>query len=84
MSEENKEESKGVKAKGASLWGQIVAAVWVAGWSATEFIKTLINGGHLELEDVAKSGLIIAICFSPVYFSILMDKVKEIKLGGKE
>ena len=84
MSEENTEESKGIKAKGASLWGQIIAAVWVAGWNAAEFIKTLAGGGHIDGDAVIKSGIAIAVCFSPVYFSILMDKIKEIKLGGKE
>lgn len=70
---------KEVKAKDVSLIGQIVGALWVAGFSAYKFIK-----GEFEITEVILSGIAIASCFSPVYFSILMDKVKEIKMGGKE
>lgn len=69
-------ENKKVTAKKASLWGQIFAAIWVAGWSAFKFIKT-----PAEMTDVIVSGLAIAACFSPVYFNLLLDKIKEIKWG---
>jgi hypothetical protein len=32
--------------------------------------------------DVMLSGVTIAACFLPVYFSIIMDKIKDIKFGG--
>ena len=85
MAEENTTETtekKGVKAKGASLWGQIAAAVWVGGWSAAQFIKDLSAGRPLDIKTVIISGLAIAACFTPVYFNLLMDKIRVIKIGG--
>ena len=75
-------ENKGIKAKGASLWGQIAAAVWVGGWSAAQFIKDLTAGRPLDIKTVIISGLAIAACFTPVYFNMLMDKIHDIKIGG--
>ena len=37
----NENEKKGIKAKGASLWGQIAAAVWIGGWSAAQFARDI-------------------------------------------
>ena len=75
-------EKKTIKAKGASLWGQIAAAVWVGGWSAAQFIKDLHAGRPLDIKTVIISGLAIAACFTPVYFNLLMDKIRDIKIGG--
>lgn len=75
-------EKKGIKAKGASLWGQIAAAVWVGGWSAAQFVKDLSAGRPLDIKTVIISGLAIAACFTPVYFNLLMDKIHDIKIGG--
>lgn len=80
MAEEKKEEKKGFGAKTASLWGQIIAAVWIAGWSAFKFIKGI---NDIAITDFILSGLSIAACFTPVYFNLIMDKIKEIKLGGE-
>lgn len=81
MAEETtKEEKKGFGAKTASLWGQIVAALWIAGWSAFKFIKGI---NEIAITDFILSGLSIAACFTPVYFNLIMDKIKEIKLGGE-
>lgn len=77
----NDNEKKGIKAKGASLWGQIAAAIWIAGWSAAQFIKDLTAGRPLDIKTVVISGVAIAACFTPVYFNLLMDKIREIKLG---
>ena len=82
MADETPTENKGIKAKGASLWGQIAAAVWVGGWNAAQFIKDLIAGRPLDTQAVIISGLAIAACFTPVYFNLLMDKIREIKLGA--
>lgn len=78
------EEKKGVKAKSASLWGQIIAAVWIAGWSTAQNIKDIIASNHIDIKEIIFSGLAIAACFTPVYFNLIMDKIKEIKLGGGE
>lgn len=81
MAEETKTEEKKLHAKPVSLIGQIVAAVWVAGWSAFKFIK---NASAIDTNDIIFSGLAIAACFSPVYFNLLLDKIKEIKWGKNE
>lgn len=56
-----------------SLLGQIIAAVWVAGWSSYKFIK----GGIINatIQDIMISGVSIAACFTPVYLSIILDKI---------
>lgn len=68
-------------AKPASLWAQIIAAVWIAGWSAFKFARA---PEAIDMIDVMLSGVTIAACFIPVYFSIILDKIKEIKLGGSK
>lgn len=69
--------SRKVKAKSSSLIAQIVAALWIAGWSAKMFIT---GGGGIN--DIIFSGFAIAACFVPVYFSLILDKVRDIKFGG--
>lgn len=80
--EEITEEKKGIKAKGASLWGQIVAAVWIGGWNAAQFARDIIGGQYINGNDIIFSGLAIAACFTPVYFNLIMDKIKDIKAGA--
>lgn len=67
-----------IKAKDASLIGQIIAAVWIAVWSAYKFIK---NIEAVSIQDFIVSGLAIAACFTPVYFNLIMDKIQGIKWG---
>ena len=66
-----------LKAKDMSLLGQIIAAVWVALWSAAKFSKGGIASASVN--DIMLSGVAIAGCFTPVYLSIILDKV----VGGK-
>lgn len=68
--------NKKYKAKTTSLIAQIIAALWVAVWSAKNFI---VSGG--EINDIIFSGFAIAACFSPVYFNMILDKIKTIKFG---
>lgn len=70
---------KSHKAKNTSLAAQIIAALWVAIWCAKKFFS---NGG--ETNDIILSGFAIAACFSPVYFNMILDKVKSIRFGDKE
>lgn len=67
---------KTYKAKTSSLVAQIIAALWVAVWCAKKF---LTSGG--ETNDIILSGFAIAACFCPVYFNMILDKVKSIKFG---
>lgn len=68
--------NKTYKAKTTSLIAQIIAALWVAIWSAKNFI---VSGGRTN--DIIFSGFAIAACFSPVYFNMVLDKIKTIKFG---
>lgn len=77
MSDEtNTETKKTGKAKITSLVAQGIAALWVAVWSGIKFWK---NGG--ETTDIIFSGFAIAACFSPVYFNMVLDKIKNIRFG---
>ncbi|WP_178843329.1 hypothetical protein [uncultured Treponema sp.] len=68
--------AKKANAKTTSLIAQIIAALWVAVWSAKNFIT---EGG--QTNDIIFSGFAIAACFSPVYFNMILDKVKTIRFG---
>jgi len=66
-----------VTAKGSSLFAQIIAALWIAGWCSFTFA----TGRDISVMDIIISGIAISATFLPVYFSIIMDKLKDIKLG---
>ncbi len=68
--------SGGLSAKSSSLFAQIFAAAWIA-------VGTILKGvGVIDLDmvEIILSGITIAGCFIPVYFSIIMDKIKDIKI----
>lgn len=69
-----------VSGKGSSLWAQIFASLWIASWSAFKFLRA---PERIDIGDVMLSGVGIAGCFIPVYFSIIMDKIKDIRFGPK-
>lgn len=71
------------KAKITSLVAQALAAFWIGFWNALQFAKMIKSGMHIEVTDIILSGLSIAACFSPVYFSMIMDKIKSIRFGDK-
>lgn len=81
--EKTNEVEKKVKAKSASLWGQIIASIWIGGWSAAQNIKDIVAGTHIDIKEIILTGLAIAACFTPVYFNLIMDKIKELKFGGE-
>jgi len=68
-----------IKGKDVSLVGQIIAAAWVAAWCAAKFISGGL--GNIQITDIILSGCGEAACFTPVYFSIIMDKIKDIRFG---
>lgn len=70
---------KKIHAKDASKWGMIFMAAWIAGWSAFTFV----TGKAIAMADIITSGLSIGASFSPVFFSIILDKLKEFKFGSK-
>lgn len=69
-------EKKSIKAKPVSLISQIIAALWIAVWCAKNFIT-----GKGETNDIIFSGFAIAACFCPVYFNLILDKIKNIRFG---
>ncbi len=83
MEIEEEPEKKRKGAKDYSLFGQIFAAIWVGGWNAFQFTRDILSGRHIEVTDIIYSGVAIAACFSPVYVSILFDKIKAIRFGDK-
>ena len=73
-------------AKEISKWSMVVAALWIG-------VLTLVKGAWgiwskqpfgLEMSDIIYSGLALAAVFSPVYFSIFLEKVRDIKNGGSK
>ena len=77
MQTDNSTVKKDISAKGASLWAQIFAGLWIVGWSAFAFL----SGKNIAVTDIILTAISIAGMFTPVYFSIIMDKIKDIKLG---
>jgi hypothetical protein len=63
--------------KTSSKFAQIIAALWIAGWSA----YTFISGKDIDITDIMLSGVGITAMFLPIYSSILLDKIKNIKFG---
>lgn len=76
MEEQKEEEKKGLKPKSTSFIGQIVAAIWIMGFGAFYIIKNIMS---IRATDIVLFGFAVAACFTPIYFSIIMDKIKEIK-----
>ena len=62
----------------ASLAGQIFAAAWIAVWSGIKFAKDLQAA---SIQDFIFSGFAVAACFVPVFFNMIMDKIRGISCG---
>lgn len=77
---------KDIKAKEASKISMIIAATWIAVLSLIKAFWALFapEGSvfGLEMTEILASGIALAAVFTPVYMSIILDKVKDIKIGG--
>lgn len=90
MSEEIKGElltAKGsTSAKEISKWSMVIASFWIGILSLIKAFWPLFvidnRSFGLDMGDIIISGVALAAIFSPIYFSIFLDKVKEIKIGG--
>ena len=73
-----------VKAKEVSKWSMIVAAIWIGMLSLLRgFSPILFNRSFdLSIKEIVTSGVALAVVFSPVYFSIVLDKIKDMKTIG--
>jgi hypothetical protein len=64
-------------AKEISKTAQIAAAFWIVS-------LTILKGFgivKLEIDEIIYSGISIAAIFMPVYFSIWLEKIRDIRLG---
>ena len=77
------EERKHHHARDVSLASMIVAAVWIGALSLLKCFWALLSteAFGLEMHEILWSGLVIAAVFSPVYLSIVLDKVRDIRVG---
>ena len=69
-----------MEAKQTSRLSMVIAGLWIV-------ILTLMKGYNLiqlEVSDIVYSGMAIAGVFSPIYLSIFLDKIRDIKFGNKE
>lgn len=78
MSEEITEEKKnGLGAKFLSKLSMIFAGIWIG-------VLTILKGFNkidLSIKEIIWSGIAIAAVWTPTYFSIFLDKVKEMKFN---
>ena len=75
QTEPEKTEHQGLSAKRSSLLAQIFSVLWIVG----NTILKALGLSKLEMGDIIYSGIAIAAIFMPVYFSIFLDKIKDIK-----
>ncbi|HCC37019.1 MAG TPA: hypothetical protein DEQ14_05100 [Treponema sp.] len=76
-------EKKIPSAKDISLKSMIIAAIWIGVLSLVKAAWALVSDKTfgLSMNDIVLSGVVMAAVFSPVYLSIILDKIKDIKLG---
>ncbi|MDR1909652.1 MAG: hypothetical protein LBQ35_07045 [Spirochaetaceae bacterium] len=79
------EELKQPGAKGISLASMVVAGAWIAALSLLKAFWGLLSPKPfgLSMEEILLSGVVLAAVFTPVYLSIILDKIRDIRLGGR-
>jgi ABC-type polysaccharide transport system permease subunit len=79
----NGTEKKQEGAKDASLKSMIASAAWIGILSLAKAFWGLITDKAfgLSMNEIILSGTVIAAVFSPVYLAIVLDKIKDIKVG---
>jgi hypothetical protein len=77
------EPKSGPAAKDVSLKSMIISAIWIGSLSLLKAFWGLITttAFGLSMSEIVLSGVIMAAVFSPVYLSIVLDKIKDIKIG---
>ena len=82
MSEINKKKHG---AKDVTLISMIISAIWIGALSILKSFWGLIvmtdKPFGLTMSEIVLSGVVMAAVFSPVYLSIILDKIKDIKIG---
>ena len=77
------EQKSGLAAKDVSLKSMIAAAVWIGVLSIVKALWGLVSDKAfgLTMSEIVLSGLMMAAVFSPVYLAIVLDKIRDIKIG---
>jgi hypothetical protein len=83
MSDSTIEKKKVPKAKDVSLKSMIIAAAWVGVLTIVKAFWGLVSDKAfgLSVSEIVFSGIMIAAVFSPVYLSIVLEKIKDLKVG---
>jgi len=73
-------------AKNVSLMSMVVSALWIGVLSVTKAFWGLLSEKSfgLSMDEIILSGIVIAAVFSPVYLSIILDKIKDIRIGASK
>jgi hypothetical protein len=71
------QEEKKLGAKQYSLFAQIFSGTWIVVLTILKGVKVIT----LDTQDIIYTGIAVAAIFSPVYFSIFLDKIKDIRLS---
>jgi hypothetical protein len=82
---DTQEPKKSRGAKDVSLASMIVAGIWIGALSLLKAFWALLSNKDfgLTMEEILLSGVVLAAIFTPIYLSIILDKIKDIRLGGK-
>ena len=69
-------------AKEISKWSMVVACLWIGLLTLAKALWGFVSSRPfgLEVNEIILSGLALAAVFSPVYFSIILDKIREMRL----
>jgi hypothetical protein len=67
-----------MSAKQSSFLAQVLAALWVAAMTILKGLGKI----QMEMTDIILSGGAIAAVFCPVFVSIWLEKIRDIKWGG--
>ena len=73
-------------AKDVSLKSMVVSGLWIGLLSLVKAFWGLASDKPfgLDMGEILLSGIVLAAVFTPVYLSIILDKIRDIKLlGGK-
>ena len=83
MSDSAITEKKSTPAKDVSLKSMIVSAIWIGVLSILKAFWGLLSDKAfgLTMNEIVLSGIIMAAVFSPVYLSIILEKIKDMKVG---
>lgn len=76
---------KNASAKEISKWSMVIAGLWIGLLSLVKafwgFFEAEAQFG-LTMDEIIFSGVALAGIFTPVYLSIILEKIKDIRLGG--